>query len=391
MAVTRWLRVLLLWVCGILAGMQFAKVSVAFQALQLQYGATPAQMGLVLSAVGMVGLVLGVTMGLCAPAIGYRRLLLAGLGLGAVVSGLQAALLPYPLLLASRVLEGASHLAIVVAAPTLIAASSAPAHRSIAMGLWSTFVGVAFALTAAVGGGVMEGIGVQGLLALHALGMALMAAAAWLALRHDAAGSANAPWPPLRSLVRQHASVYGVFDTALPGLCFFCYTATAVALLTYIPQWSGLDRAWLAVVLPLMVIAGNFCAGWLAQHWVAPLKLARGAFSAVAISALVLGWSHAAGTSIAAAALALMFTGGLSGGAAFALIPDLCKTSTLQARANGAVAQMGNLGSASGPPLLAALMVPFGLAGVVLPVVVFALFGLGLASWAARHHARHDR
>ena len=83
---TRWARVFLLWVCGILAGMQFAKVSVAFVALQAQYGVGPAPMGWVLSSVGLVGLVLGVTMGLFAPAIGYRRLLLGGLGLGALLS-----------------------------------------------------------------------------------------------------------------------------------------------------------------------------------------------------------------------------------------------------------------------------------------------------------------
>ncbi len=31
---TRWPRVILLWVCGVLGGMQFAKVSTAFQGLQ---------------------------------------------------------------------------------------------------------------------------------------------------------------------------------------------------------------------------------------------------------------------------------------------------------------------------------------------------------------------
>lgn len=379
---------ILLWACGVLAGMQFAKVSVAFQPLQALYGVTPTQMGLVLSTVGLVGLVLGVAMGLCAPAIGYRRLLLAGLGLGALVSALQASLPPYPLLLASRMVEGASHLAVVVAAPTLIAASCAPAHRAIAMGLWSTFVGVAFAIMAALGAQVMARVGVPGLLLAHATGMALAAVAAGWALRRDKAAAGPGPLPGLRQLLRQHVDVYSVFDTALPGLCFFCYTAMAVALLTYIPQFAGADRAWLAVLLPLMVIAGNFGAGWLVQHWLAPLQLARLAFGAVGLSAVLTGWSHAAGVSIAAPALVLMFCGGLSGGAAFALVPALCRTSALQARANGAVAQMGNLGSTCGPPLLAALMVPFGLSGVVVPVLLFASLGVGLATWAARHHGR---
>ena len=379
---------MLLWACGILAGMQFAKVSVAFEPLQQLYGVSPAQMGWALSAVGMVGLVLGVTMGLFAPAIGYRRLLLGGLGLGALLSGLQAWLPPFPWLMASRVLEGASHLAVVVAAPILIAASCAPAHRSIAMGLWSTFVGVAFAITAAVGDHLMGRLGLGGYLLAHAAGMALGCALAWRATRQDRPDAATGPWPRLRTLGQQHLAVYTAFDTALPGLVFLCYTAMAVALLTFVPTWAGADRIWLSVLLPLMVIAGNFGAGWLVQRWLAPLQLVRAAFGAVAVSALVMGWRHGTGDSIAAAALALLLSAGLAGGSAFALIPYLCRKPEQQARANGAVAQMGNLGSSCGPPLLAALMLPWGMAGMVLPVLVFAVAGVSLASWAATHHRR---
>ena len=61
--------------------------------------------------------------------------------------------------------------------------------------------------------------------------------------------------------------------------------------------------------------------------------------------------------------------------------------SLLHARANGAIAQMGNLGSTLGPPLFAALMVPLGLLGLVLPVVCFALLGVGFASWGLRYRA----
>ena len=91
---THWPRVLTLWLCGVAAAMQFSKVSFAFQTLQATYAATPAAMGWILSTVGIVGLVFGVTMGLCAPAIGYRRLLLVGMGLGAVLAGVLYRVLP---------------------------------------------------------------------------------------------------------------------------------------------------------------------------------------------------------------------------------------------------------------------------------------------------------
>jgi len=101
---THWPRVTTLWLCGVLAAMQFSKVSFAFQALQAAYGATPMAMGWILSTVGMVGLVFGVTVGLLAPALGYRRLLLVGMGLGALLAAAQALLPPFPLLWLTRLL-----------------------------------------------------------------------------------------------------------------------------------------------------------------------------------------------------------------------------------------------------------------------------------------------
>ena len=57
---THWPRILVFWLCGIFAAMQFSKISFAFEALQYGYGVTPAKMGLILSTVGMMGLVFGV-------------------------------------------------------------------------------------------------------------------------------------------------------------------------------------------------------------------------------------------------------------------------------------------------------------------------------------------
>jgi AAHS family 3-hydroxyphenylpropionic acid transporter len=382
---THWPRVIALWLCGVAAAMQFSKVSFAFQTLQSTYGATPAAMGWILSTVGMVGLVLGVTMGLCAPAIGYRRLLLVGMGLGAVLAGVQALEPPFALLWLTRLLEGVSQLAVVVAAPTLIMQHSAPQHRAIAMGLWSTFVGVAFALTAAGGGWVLAHLYLGGLMAVHAAAMALMGCAVLWLLPRD---SATTPWPALASLPQLHARIYSQWATALPGCCFFFYTATAIALLTFIPQQAGADRAWLAIVLPLLSIGGNFLAGWLAQSVLRPSTLVPLAFTGVAVAGLALGLCLWQGIAIAPVALLLMALVGLAGGSAFALVPYLSDTQPVQARATGAVAQMGNLGSTLGPPVFAYAIASIGPLGLVLPLLVFALAGLSLATWGLRQHHR---
>ncbi len=253
------------------------------------------------------------------------------------------------------------------------------------MGLWSTFVGVAFAVTAALGGTLMARYELGGLLGLHALAMAAVTLLMWFLLPTPPAHTLQAEWPRLAALPALHREIYSHLATALPGLCFFCYTAMGVALLTFIPLQAGRDRVWLAVVLPLLVTAGSFGAGWLSQYWISPLRLARLAFGAVGIAGLALWLSAGMGLPIAPAAMFLMFASGLSGGSGYALIPHLNSESAQQARANGAVAQMGNLGSTIGPPLFAALIVPLGLPGLVLPVVLFALVGVGLATVGARY------
>lgn len=385
---THWPRVLILWLCGVLAAMQFSKISFTFQALQQHYGVASPKMGLILSTVGMMGLVFGVTVGLFAHAIGYRRLLLVGLGLGAALAGLQSLMLPFGLFWLTRVLEGASQLAVVVAAPTLIVTSAAPQHRSIVMGLWSTFVGVAFALTAALGGMVVARFDVSGLLGLHAAGMALVFVLAWLALRDHEEAAGERHWPQLATLPRLHVQIYTHLATALPGLCFFFYTLMAIALLTFIPQHAGPDRLWLAVVLPLMSTAGTFCAGWLAQYWLSPLRLVRLAFWGVALAGLALWGAAVVGVGYAPASLALLFISGMAGGAGYALIPHLAHEPLQQARAAGAIAQMGNLGSTLGPPLFATAVASLGVTGLALPVVVLALLGIAVASWGARQWAQ---
>lgn len=384
---THWPRIVCLWLCGVVAAMQFAKISFAFAALQQWYGLSAAQMGVILSTVGMVGLVFGVTMGLYAHAIGYRRLLLSGLALGAVLAALQALMLPPFWLWVTRVLEGVSQLAVVVAAPTLITAQCVPPQRSLAMGLWSTFVGVAFALTGALGPVVLSGMGLNGLLGLHGLGMAAMLAwAAWV-LPVDAERWGERVWPSLKAVPRHHFHIYTRWETALPGLSFFCYTGMAVALLTFLPQLAGANKPWLAVVLPLMGISGTFSAGWLAQAWVTPLWLVRLAFLGVGLAGLGLWGCAALGLDLAPAALLLMYLAGMAGGAAFSLIPYLSQETLVQSRANGAVAQMGNLGSTVGPPVFAALLAAWGMAGLAMLVLGLALLGIGVASWGAHQRA----
>ncbi|TDR33029.1 MFS transporter [Hydromonas duriensis] len=385
---THWARIFLLWCCGLTASMQFAKVAVVFKDFLTAYAVTPAELGWCLSIVGMVGLIFGVAAGLFAHALGFRRLLLVGLGLGAVLSILQTFMLPYPLFFMTRMLEGLSHLIIIVIAPILITACSAPQHRSITMGLWSTFFGAGFVVASIFAPVLVHQFGVHGVLVVHACLISAMWLAVFVTLHADETEEAAAHLPKLSVLLRQHKEVYSHLNTMMPGLCFMCYTATSVSLMTFIPQFAGEDSLWLAPLLPLMSMLGTFSAGWLAQSWFTPIRLSTWAFTLVALTGAVFWLCLVLGVRVAPAALVLMFLGGVSGGSAFALIPYLSHARQFQVRANGALAQLANMGSTIGPPIFASVITALNIHGLMLPLIVFALIGIFISISAGRtlHH-----
>ncbi|MCY7304578.1 MAG: MFS transporter [Rhodoferax sp.] len=270
-----------------------------------------------------------------------------------------------------------------------MAASCAPRHRSIAMGLWSTFIGVAFALSAAIAPWVMSDTGVAGLFRLHGAALALALPVCMFILPTDGAAAGQRTGAPRPHLLLQHARIYTSFRTAVPGICFLCYTVTAIALLTFLPQVAGATTHWLAVALPVLVMAGSVSAGWLAQHRVSPLQLLAAAFGDMALAGCLLAAGLHIGIAIAPAALLLMLFAGLATGASFALVPYLNGESAAQAQANGAIAQPGNRGSSSGPPLFVMLLSQFGTVAIALPVVVFGLIGMLLALRATRLQPPH--
>ncbi|WP_280322835.1 MFS transporter [Sulfitobacter faviae] len=147
-------------------------MSVIFDLLPDIYPQAGAALGFLVSLVGGVGILLGVVAGLVVARVRYRRALLFALWLGAAVSAFQAFLPGFGWMLASRVVEGLSHLAIVVAAPTLIAQLSAVKDRGFTLTLWGTFFGVAFAVLTLFGRPLALSWGVPALFAVHAAYMA---------------------------------------------------------------------------------------------------------------------------------------------------------------------------------------------------------------------------
>ena len=375
------LTILALWCAGLGAAAQFGKISVAYDALGAAYPAEAGVwIGLMVSIVGMVGLVFGTTAGLVVARVGARRAVLTALLLGALVSLVQSYLPPYPLMMLARVLEGASHLAIVVVGPTAIAAIAPPHRQGAAMTLWSSFFGLTYAVLAWVGPGILAGYGIAGLFRLHGVWMLACAAALWPLMPADVKPAVVIGQG---GILAQHWQIYDSPFVAAPATGFVCYTVTYVAVLTLMPAALGVWGHFAGVAMPLVSIGVSLTLGvWLLGR-ISAVRLVEAGFAAAAVASVAI-WVFGAQDAVIGAALLLAASLGIVQGASFSSIPQLNPRPQDRARAAGAIAQFGNLGTTTGTPLLAYLMQKAGVTGLALFLVSFSVLGLGIHLIQAR-------
>lgn len=340
--------ILLLWFAGLGAAAQFAKIAVPFGQMRNLYPEVGAELGWLLSLISLLGAAFGVVAGSVVGNLGARRVLLGGLFLGGLLSFWQASFPAFPLMLLTRLGEGASHLAIVVAAPTLIAQISPDRFRGMAMTLWSTFFGVSFALVAWV---VLPLTGsLEILFIAHGGFMLAIAAAVPLLVAEPETRVAGESWNT--ELAQRHWRAYQSPHISAPGAGWLFYTLTFVSLLAILPERLPVEHRAMAVgLMPLLGIATSLLL-------VSALLRQMGS-----IPIVILGFGLSLGIVLLnlisdqqlVLAILLFAALGLVQGASFASVPELNHTLPDQALAYGLLAQTGNLGNLLGTPILLAV------------------------------------
>jgi len=384
------LTVLALWAAGLGAAAQFGKISVLYQTLQSTYAAhAGVGIGLMVSIVGIVGLIFGTTAGLLVARIGPRRAILSALALGAAVSLIQSTIPSYPLMMLTRVLEGVSHLTIVVVGPTAIAGVTSARHQGLAMTLWSSFFGVTYAALAAFAPGLIATNGAGALFHLHGIWMLLCCAVLFGLMPRDpvhpvVAGQGN--------LLAQHIAIYASPYVAAPAMGFVFYTVTYVAVLTLLP--AAVTPGWgpfIGVFMPLVSITVSLSLGvWLLSKLPA-FRLVQAGFAVAILASLGLWATWGQGAAEAGFALAMAAALGVVQGASFASLAQINPCAEDRARGAGAIAQLGNLGTTTGTPLLALIIAQAGAAGLALFLIGFSALGIALHSLQARRRSAADR
>ncbi len=362
---------MLLWLAGLGAAAQYAKVSAIYDLLQDTYGSVGAALGFAVSLVGVVGVLLGVVSGIIVARVRYRTAILWALWIGAGASAFQATLPEFWLFLLSRALEGVSHLAIVVAAPTLMTALCAPRHTGPVMTLWSTFFGVAFAIVVFAGRPLVEGNGVPSIFLAHAAYLALIAIAVSVL---PPAARDDARMEPLSTseFIRQHIAIYTSPWVGAPAIGWLFFAFGSIGILTLLrpfvaPGWQEL----VMVAIPLVSIVSALTLGMWLVHRQGAVWTAQVGF--LMCGALVLGLLLVPGSPVICLLLATAM--GCVQAASFAAVPELNSETEARALGHGAMAQTGNLGNLVSPPLLALAIEMMGGPGLIVGLALAFLLG----------------
>ena len=362
---TQWLLVFALLLAGLFAAGQFGKLTLTLQELRALYPQGGAFVPILISIVGIVGIALGAVAGAVVAKIGVARALTVALISGGVLSLIEATLPSMPIFAGLRVLEGLSHLAIVVATPTLMASIATDKDRPVVMGIWAAFFGIAMAILAMILPGLLALGGLSAVFIFHGTGMWVIAACLFPLLP-----KARISTPVPVSFLAEHKIIYSMPRLLIPGAGFVWYTIIYIALLAVLPVALNLP-VWAITALPLISIFGTIWGGFLAKR-ITPDRLVTIGFTLTGFSA-VLVWAIAPAIW---PLYILFFVMALIPAASFAAIPHFNASVTDRARATGGIAQQGNIGTTLGTPIFVLAFDSGGLAVVCLIILVFCGAGI---------------
>ena len=358
-----------LWGAGLLAGGQFAKVSVILSEYQIIYPRHADQVAWLLTLVSVVGALLGGAAASLANRFGLRHVLILSLISAGGLSLWQATYPSFALMALSRFVEGVTHLGIVVTAPALMAETSTDRWRGATMALWGTFFGVSFAIFGWFGIPFVDVAGVSGLLQLHGACLLIIAVVVGLLVRghrvSDAQNTSSRQNGKSALLAFQDARI------AWSGIGWLFYTLTFLALLTILPAQLSPDlKPQITTAMSLVGIATGILILPIALLYIKATTAVLAGFLLASLLTAAGAWSNPIVLAIALFAILGIIQSGT-----FAAVAELNQSTDARTLGYGAMAQTGNLGNLIGTPLLLYVLEVFDVATLL--VTISAIYGAG--------------
>lgn len=378
---TNWLAVAMVVAAGIVAALQVGKVIVSVPLLRADLGLSLSAAGWVLSIFSVLGVLGGILTGATVSRFGDRRIMLVGLWaivIGSLAGSLASA---YPLLLATRVLEGLGFLLIIIAAPDLLRRIVAPHDRDRAFAIWSCFMPTGMALALLIGPLL---VGWRGLWIAVAVLAALVAMAVLRYVSHGVNMQDKWLWSGLADESLQTLKAGG---PPLLAVTFGLYTLLFFALFSFLPvlleERMGVSAALASVLTAVAIganIIGNLAAGVLRERGVAQWKIIAVASSVMGVMGLAIFLPLLPNLAVFVACVIFSGFGGLIPAIIMGGIPTLTPRAELAPVSFGLVMQGNNLGQLIGPVTVGVVVaamgwnaVAFFIAGGGIAVVLLAI------------------
>lgn len=349
----------IVFVVGVTCALHVGKLPVAIPVLREALGLTLVQAGFLLSLVQLAGMTLGLVVGLTADRLGPRRVMLVGLVLLALGSGLGAVAPGTDVLLLSRVVEGMGFLLAVLPAPGLLRQRVLHAPTlSRALGWWGAYMPLGTALALLLGAALMGAVGWRGAWGLLALMSLCSAVVLVRCVPNDvqtAQGASTQPaaWGPR---LKRTLTAPGPWWVAL---AFFLYSGQWLAVIGFLPTiyaqagYGAGAVGTLSALAAAINMVGNIGAGRLLARGVRPGALLAAGFCAMGLGSVVaftaVGYPIAQYTAV----LAFSGIGGLIPGTLFGLAVALAPGEDTVSTTVGWMQQFSALGQFIGPPLVA--------------------------------------
>jgi MFS family permease len=310
---TDWLAIFVIFLSGLVAAMQFAKVAPIMNTIGAELGLDAVGAGLAVSIIGLVGILFAITVGAIVSAIGTGRGILIALfggGLIAIAGGWSPGAFTF---LASRFCEGFSHLLIVVCAPALMSAHAAQKDKPVALSIWGCFFGLGFAIASAAAPLIVPYAGWRGFMMSHGAAMLIIGVMAKLVLARSGHIDQRTALPSLRAIVNTHVEVFRSGGPLLLSLTFCAYTILFLAALTFLTLYLATEASWAPESVGAFMSVASFVtliftlvAGFLVKAGVTLFQSFAAAFAGLAITSIAVFVFHPGTVMLVALIMVMM-------------------------------------------------------------------------------------
>jgi predicted MFS family arabinose efflux permease len=373
---THWGVVSVVVGAGIVTAIQVGKAAIATPLLQVDLGLDLAAAGWLTGIFAVLGLAGGIPAGTLVARAGDRRILILGLASIVLGSIIGATAPGYPVLLASRVLEGLGFLLVTVAGPAILNRVVISGQRDLAFALWSCFMPAGMALAMLAG-------------PLFSDWRALWWGNAGLAAAAILAGWAVIPAVPARVSIAWKRTISDAMHVltskgpVLLAVCFALYSLMFFALFSFLPvllmeqmEIAHGTAGLLSALASGANIIGNLGAGYLQARGAGRPALLTGAYLIIGLAGIGIFLEVFGNTPTFLLCILFSAVGGLIPATLISSAPLLAPSAALAPVVIGLVMQGSNLGQVIGPVAVGGAIGIYGWAAAAGIVLIAALMAI---------------